>query len=287
MFPEDHVDSHGQPFWSGPKRCPTALPFDPEDALHRSFIFNCTNLIAATVGIDANRDEAAIMEMAKAVPAKAYVAKKIVVETPEEEKAREARGEPPPKNDVGGDNEDDEPVITDLMKKLSLDSKEINTSNITPADFEKDDDSNFHIDFISATANLRARNYKIAECDRNKTKMIAGKIIPAIATTTAMVTGSVTAEIIKAAMGWDDHTKYKNCFINLALPMFLFSEPDDVKKNKSKEYDPIMCGPIKCLPEDYTCYDKVTIDVGSLTIQGLCDWLLKEKGVEISMVTCG
>jgi len=58
-------------------------------------------------------------------------------------------------------------------------------------EFEKDDDSNFHIDFISAVANLRARNYKIEEVDNFKVKLIAGKIIPAIATTTAMVVGAV------------------------------------------------------------------------------------------------
>lgn len=29
--------------------------------------------------------------------------------------------------------------------------------------FEKDDPTNWHIEFLSAVANLRARNYKIAE----------------------------------------------------------------------------------------------------------------------------
>ena len=43
-------------------------------------------------------------------------------------------------------------------------------------EFEKDDDSNFHIDFIAATANLRARNYKIPEVDRFKVKCFYNKI---------------------------------------------------------------------------------------------------------------
>lgn len=49
-------------------------------------------------------------------------------------------------------------------------------------EFEKDNDANFHIQFIASAGNLRARNYRITEVEPWKAKIIAGKIIPAIAT---------------------------------------------------------------------------------------------------------
>lgn len=92
---------------------------------------------------------------------------------------------------------EDEEILATVMGALSIDAKNFNAKSIEAIEFEKDDDANFHIDFIHACAALRARNYKIEECTHHKTKMIAGKIIPAVATATAMITGCVTAEILK------------------------------------------------------------------------------------------
>ena len=110
------------------------------------------------------------------------------------------------------------------MLKL-LTSYNINQDQKTsPVEFEKDDPTNFHIEFMGGVSNLRARNYKIEEVDNFKIKLIAGKIIPAIATTTAMVVGAVGIEIIKYLVG-KKADAYKNVTINLALPLWIFNDP--------------------------------------------------------------
>ena len=40
----------------------------------------------------------------------------------------------------------------------------------------------------------------------------------------------------------------RNLFVNLALPLFLFSEPLPPNKAIDKDYDPILLGPVKAIP---------------------------------------
>jgi len=95
---------------------------------------------------------------------------------------------------------------------------------VAPEDFEKDDDTNFHVDWITVASNLRAANYQIPPADRLETKRLAGRIIPAVATTTAAVAGLVSLELIKYAKGCElkDH---RNSFVNIGVCAFNFAEP--------------------------------------------------------------
>lgn len=72
---------------------------------------------------------------------------------------------------------------------------------MSPQQFEKDDDSNGHMDFVASASALRARVYSIEPADRLKTKRIAGKIIPAIATATAAVAGLVRTFVLFISKG--------------------------------------------------------------------------------------
>lgn len=56
LFPDDHKDKHGNPFWSGPKRAPHPITFNADEELHLSYISACANLIAFNLGVPQERD---------------------------------------------------------------------------------------------------------------------------------------------------------------------------------------------------------------------------------------
>ena len=63
-----------------------------------------------------------------------------------------------------------------------------------------------------------------------------------------MITGAVSTEMYKVVQNMEKLDSYKNAFINLAIGMFVFSEPDEVSKMKDKEYDEILLGPVVAIP---------------------------------------
>jgi hypothetical protein len=93
-------------------------------------------------------------------------------------------------------------------------NKDYQNTQFNPQEFEKDDESNWHVAWITAASNLRALNYSIPPIGKQETKGIAGRIIPAIATTTSVVSGLIILEMIKYMK--NDTLKYSK---NLTWPV--------------------------------------------------------------------
>lgn len=127
------------------------------------------------------------------------------------------------------ENEDDNTKMLGDFKKLfatlQLDKgKSIEETFIRKEDFEKDNDVNYHIDIIHAMANCRASCYNLTEMDWLTVKLKAGRIVPALATTTASIAGLQTLEMVKTLMNVKK-VNFKNIFLNLAVPIINVTEP--------------------------------------------------------------
>jgi ubiquitin-activating enzyme E1 len=300
-FPVDSVDKNGVPFWSGTKRAPSPVDFVPTDPMHVDFIVSATCLRASNYGLRVLSDEDAahIMSIANGVMVPEFQPKQgIKIATTDAEAQAQSNADP-------GDADDKR--IETMIKELAVSSTLVGFQ-LEPLEFEKDDDANHHIDFITACSNLRAANYSIEAADRHKSKMIAGKIIPAIATTTALVTGLVCLEMYKlvkvgvtdVSAGRDESAwavpnstvyspanveamaktleLFKNGFVNLALPLFAFSEPIAAPKTEMGENS----------GRKWTLWDRFDVKEGrDVTLQEFLGIFKERYGLEVTMISCG
>eukprot|EP00347_Sterkiella_histriomuscorum_P017580 403348792 len=253
VYPLDAKTKDGNLFWSLPKRPPVPVDFDPTNPLHCLFVTSFACLRANTFKVpipDANPRTEQFRLLcglkANSIKVPAFV--------PNDEKAKEIQAsvQKEAKEEEKKESEETKEIQTEekidpndteaLMKKFlkiveQLPQKEgkINTEELlSPELFEKDNDANFHIDFIYAMANCRSTNYKLDEMDWITVKLKAGRIVPALSTTTSCVAGLQTLELIKLLKNCKK-ADHRNIFMNMAVPFLQATEPADVLKTKLTE----------------------------------------------------
>ena len=275
-FPEDQVTSTGSKFWSGSKRCPVAVNFsldsqceDAEMFNHLDFIVAAANLRATMYGIKGRTDKEYFESTLKDVIVPDFTPRSGVKIAANDEEAK-ANDE----NSMDtGDNEA-EKIWNSLPKQADLAGFQL-----APIEFDKDLDD--HMLFVTACSNLRALNYSIPTEDTHRSRAIAGRIIPAIATTTALVTGLICMELYKI-IGSTRKTAtieaYKNGFLNLAVPFMTLSEPTGPKATKAM---------LKGKEWNWTAWDSLDVNLGNITLGEFMDYFENEYNLEISMLSYG
>ncbi|RNF15388.1 putative ubiquitin-activating enzyme e1 [Trypanosoma conorhini] len=282
-FPRNAKKKNGEDFWSGHRKYPTALNVDPaniasnKDAVE--FLIAGANLFACMYGVHPRKHEPRFndennrwmrqyrsmewlnkMLARRAVP----VYHPGAVDGLEDDlmDAVQAHAE----GDTAGTKEQQ---LQDVLCNIVSVAERCRETRAVPLEFEKDDDDNFHIDFVAAASNLRASNYDIPTQDRMKVKLVAGKIIPAIATTTAAVTGLALIEYFKALQE-KDISCLRNGMIDVGTNYYVLFERDTPIKNRTKvistylpEQDYTYKKKLIRVPDGFTKYD--TIDVSLTT----------------------
>ena len=289
------------PFWSEKKRYPTVVTFNPDDESHVQFMISTTLLSAVALGLIPPKKESDVAWL------KEYRSKEWIMGVM-------SSLSPPPyiRTPVIGEgiegaakvsSEDIDAMFNGLFSDLRSISSGIALPSFDVADFEKDDDLNFHIAFVTAAANLRCDNYAIARTDFQSCKVIAGRIIAAIATTTAAVCGLVIFELFKLVHDMPLES-YRNRTLNLAVNSYTSFEQDPPLRFKTYEesvafdetelpeegaYDEK--GILKpefyrkesklAYPENHSVWDKVDVS-GAWTLKEFASALQTEHKLEIT-----
>jgi len=254
----------GKPFWTGTKRRPVEAAWNPTNppAEAMEYLYALANCFAFIWKISPIRKRgafhAAVVEMGLQLPAW----------TPPGGEAK-----------VDGEGDDEDKADVEEIEKLKGELYAVDAASLVQMeahDFEKDDDTNFHIDFLTSSTNLRAANYNIKKSERAHVKVTAGRIIPALATTTAMICGLVDMEFLKIVKGLHKEENpldlFYNANVNLATgsgAMNVF-RPEAVIKKESK---------VAAMPE-YTTWDKVEV-AGEISMKELIEQISSKYKVTV------
>ncbi|KAM6928447.1 ubiquitin-like modifier-activating enzyme 1 [Xenentodon cancila] len=292
-FPPEQVTSNGLPFWSGSKRCPHPLTFDPDNNTHVEYVVAAANLYGCIYGIEGKRHCTSIRNILEDVHVPSFTPSSTVKihltdkEMEEERKKTDGFGEfalllfmfPPAccHPTVLLSASATEKVQLDMLKGKLSSLK--SSAQMCPIDFEKDDDSNFHMEYIVAASNLRAENYDIPAADRHQSKRIAGRIIPAIATTTAAVAGLMCLELFKLVQEHKKIASYRTAYLNLAVQYFVLSLPSCPQE-------------FEVAGKKYTLWDDFLVEgrcsnQQEMTLGGLIQYIKENYGLKVSALFYG
>ena len=245
LHPENSRDDSGNVFWSGTKRLPHPLIFDIDEKNTFLFIKSIFNIICQIINFNIKIDDKEIVEIIKK--------ETMDINLKQIDKIKF-------KNDY----------IPKLNNKIQL------VLSLKEREFEKNND--YNINFILSSSNLRAKNYSIGECDFLKAKEISGNIIPAIAATTASITGLACLQIYNLVQSIN--IKNMKCsFIDFSSSEYDFCIPENVRyfiDGKEDKY--------KIIPNKFSIWDYFEILGPKITVGDIVNFFKENYDIDIDYI---
>jgi ubiquitin-activating enzyme E1 len=235
--PADSLDEDGAPFWTGSRRVPSPLKFTAlnageDEVSAQQVVIN--ESIAQFVQFAARLRMESFLASDQSEEESSHTLVSLEDALSSLEKHASVTQD---KKEQDADKERD--VLAAILEKLN--GAKTGASflpKLNLVDFEKDDETNGHVSFVTAASNLRAMAYGIPTADAMETRRVAGRIVPAMITTTGLVSALSCLELIKMLKGLP-LVLHRNAFVNLALPFFAFTCPlpaDQVSEINGKTF---------------------------------------------------
>ena len=283
LYGKDSLNEEGNKYWTGDKRFPHPLPFNKDDKLSLLFVKKYSQILARSLSIQIIDDDDEIKKIISKIKIEKYIPKPVDKSKKSFNYNKDKISKEERKIKRSKKLEKVNNYIKEINQYFDTIEKGMNLDLIKIEEFDKDDETKGHIEFLYAFTNLRAENYDIEKCDISKVKMVAGKIVPAIASTTAAVVGIVALQlyIMKTT---DDIKNLRNCYFDLARNVICFEnlrmnkfikDGNDKLEEGKKRY--------KLIPEKYSIWDYLIINQ-TLTIKQFLDYMKKKYNVEVTSI---
>ena len=259
LNPPDKLCKDGSKFWKGSNRLPHILEYNSEEEMNYYYIEYFSYLLANSLGIPINEDLKYKKEFLKLNKISSN-------------------------DEIFVDNEECfDKKINDLkIELLKLYSGGFNKEELNKIHeqiFEKDHDENHQVDFLYISSNLRASNFNIELCSRDKVKFISGNIVPSIPTTTSCIVGFISTQIF-TLLQTTERQYLRQITIDLSTPFFLIHLPKPAYQ--SKDYiHPNTKILTKAIPSNFTCWDFLEIE-GNKTVDEVINYINETYHVEIN-----
>ena len=232
--PVDELDEDGEAFWGGTRKVPTPLFYSSSiqegDTTKLAANENLLEFVQSAARL---RTEMLFRDQHDSLFSPEEV-EQALLESQSSRDSESTTGK--------ADEEVHQSTLSKLVEKLNIVPNIVPSgskkNDLHPVEFEKDDESNGHVHFVTAASNLRAICYGIPPVNAMETRRVAGKIVPAMITTTAVVSALSCVELLKLLQK-APLSRHRNAFINLALPFFAFTIPvpaDEVPGPDGKTY---------------------------------------------------
>ncbi|MCO5581805.1 hypothetical protein L7F22_035694 [Adiantum nelumboides] len=273
-FPRDMTTTAGAPFWSGTKRAPVPITFHVMEPLHYNFIVAAANLQATVYGLKGCQDRALFLDVLRNIDVPAFQPKEGIKIATSDSDLRSGGLQ---KSSLSSED-------NDAMDKCEVLTQELPTPaslagyRLTPIDFEKDDERNFHVEFVSAAANLRAQNYGIPLSDLLQARLVGGRAIPSVVTATSVIGGMMCLELYKLVLQKPLEC-FKHSYVNLAVPFIATAEPIRAIVNRVERNDrpPLL----------WTLWDKFEMSCVGMSLETFLQEFKQQYGLEITMLSYG
>lgn len=277
-FPINHKNSDGEPFWSGNKIAPKIIDIHDNYQLLIQFTQYFSRLICDCLNRQYQTEK---------VDKQVFSSNHLINYTPSDNYQFKIKDSD--KIEQGNKIEDLETIIDMKISKLLMYNLPKDMT-FKPIELEKDNDNNGHIDLLTNISNLRAISYSIPQTNHLECKLISGKVIPALSTTTTLVTSFAILEALKYLHFGDNISKLSDYYVNMGINTYLQSQPQHATKIISGKFNSIYGCNIKTKPEIINIWDKKIISKKTDKVYNVLDlvtYIEDEFEISIDMLNIG